>query len=68
MNTQESNNDNDFKKWMRQVDGHVASMSGLSVYDLPDMAFRDSFNAGESPHDMALMTLDDAGYPMELFD
>jgi hypothetical protein len=34
---------------MRKVDAAVANRIGLSVHDLPDIAFRDLFDSGTSP-------------------
>lgn len=38
--------DADFYNWMSEIDSHVWSIVGCSVYDLPDAQFRDHFNAG----------------------
>lgn len=36
----------EFKDWMNKVDASVGAKVGLSVYDLPDCAFRDWFEDG----------------------
>ena len=41
----------DFETWMKAVDAIVCTKLGLSVHDLSDMPFRDSFDDGISPED-----------------
>lgn len=38
-----------FEAWMSEVDAEVSARIGLSVHDLPDICFRDLYDAGESP-------------------
>ena len=57
-----------FAEWMNRVDTAVSNMAFLSVYDLPDQPFRDWHEAGYSPNEAAMETLENAGYPMEAFD
>lgn len=42
-----------FDQWMHEVDRLCLSLYGISIHDLPDMCFRDAYNAGASP--MAFM-------------
>jgi len=39
----------EFKAWMKEIDAEVQNLAGLSVYDLPDIPFRESFLAELSP-------------------
>jgi len=39
----------DFDQWMLRVDEVTLQRTGLSVYDLPDLAFRDGYDAGDTP-------------------
>lgn len=51
-----------FNAWMKELDLLCWSEYGLSIHDLPDMCFRDSFDSGESPLEFfheKLGTLDD---------
>ncbi len=41
----------EFAAWLEEVDALVAGKVGLSVFDLEDMLFFDSFEAGDSPED-----------------
>ena len=60
------NNGMDFNEWMNQVDNWVESIAFLSVYDLPDYMFRDSYESGCTPHEIAVAVLESANYPIEL--
>jgi hypothetical protein len=40
-----------FERWMLTIDGLCRIEFGMSIYDLPDMCFRDAFDAGQSPTD-----------------
>lgn len=42
-----------FEAWMREVDAAVSRRMGLSVYDLPDVPFRDWYDDGTSPRSAA---------------
>lgn len=39
----------DFDKWMRRVDQLAQQTWGLSIHDLPDVAWSDFFDDGLSP-------------------
>lgn len=41
----------EFAVWLKEVDRLVEEKIGLSVFDLEDMMFSDSFDAGESAED-----------------
>lgn len=38
-----------FDAWMKLVDSLVQRKTGLSVYDLPDCAYRDWYDDGKTP-------------------
>jgi hypothetical protein len=40
-----------YKQWMSEVDALVSDSLGMSIHDLPDVNFQDSFEAGCSPKD-----------------
>lgn len=50
------------KTWMKEVDQAVIAISGLSVHDLADYNFRDAWEAGESPEEVADAMLEDEGF------
>ena len=55
-----------FDQWMAAVDVHVgATAFGLSVHDLPDIAFRDLYDAGETPAEAAHAALEAADFPFD---
>ena len=58
-----------FDEWMKQVDAVVGNIAfGLSVYDLPDIAFRDLFDSGATAQDAAEEALANADFPFEDLD
>jgi len=40
-----------FKAWMSIINALVGRFYGCSLYDLPDMMFRDAYDGGDSPLD-----------------
>ena len=51
-----------FEQWMKDLDRICWSNYGLSIYDLPDMCFRDAYDNGQTPVEFfedELGTLDD---------
>ena len=52
----------EFETWMAKVDANVNTRTGLSVYDLPDMAFREMADDGETPSGAAEAALTEAGW------
>lgn len=56
-----------FEHWMTAVNKQVEIMAMVSVDDLADQPFRDWFNDGISAREAAEMTLEDNGYPMDIF-
>lgn len=42
-----------FTKWMNAVDQHILSVTGMSVFDLPDQPFADAFMDEVDPLDFA---------------
>jgi hypothetical protein len=51
-----------FKVWMKEVDNEVIALCGVSVHELPDVAFRDNFDDDVSPEEMAEIALEEAGW------
>lgn len=43
----------EFDLWLHEVDMIVSKAVGMSVHDLPDLPFRDSFDSGDSPEEFA---------------
>ena len=52
-----------FQQWKRQVDRCIEARIGLSSDDLPDVAYRDMFDYGDSPDEAAVAALEEAGFP-----
>lgn len=42
-----------FDEWMSTVDKIAINATSMSIHDLPDMRFRDSYDNGESPESFA---------------
>ena len=53
-----------FKLFMRAVDQELANRCGLSHLDLPDQCYSDYFEDEMKPSEVALMVLEDEGFPM----
>lgn len=47
-----------FEQWMEQVDMHLLRMCGCMASDLPDYAYRDAFDAGETPEHVAAAVIE----------
>ncbi|MCK5017073.1 MAG: hypothetical protein KAS32_08370 [Candidatus Peribacteraceae bacterium] len=56
----------EFDTWMEQIDDEVWSIAGCSVHDLPDYAFRDAFDGGASPEEVAYDLLESEGFDFGL--
>jgi hypothetical protein len=54
-----------FDRWMIQVDKHLRSLSGLVSEDIGDSSYRDNYEAGTTPQDMARIALRDSDFPTE---
>lgn len=52
-----------FEQWMAAVDREVSALSGLGVDDLADMPFRDRFEDGCDPAEVAEELLQEEGFP-----
>lgn len=55
-----------FEGWMEQVDQALARLSYGAVFshlDLADQCYRDQFDSGTTPAEMARMALEDEGFP-----
>lgn len=48
-----------FDRWMSAVDGHVQIKLGVSVHDLPDMCFRDYYDDGMTPAQVAQIVMEE---------
>lgn len=51
-----------FKQWMAEVDDELESICGLGHLDLPDANYRDEYDAGTTPAEMAEMVLEQEGF------
>ena len=51
-----------FMKWMDRVNDIIQGRSGVGVLDLPDFAYRDAYDAGESPSEVAEEVLEENGF------
>lgn len=54
-----------FKDWFKEVDQIITKISGLSALDLPDFCYKDAFNDGCTPQEIAFDCLLESGYPVE---
>lgn len=52
-----------YVKWMAEVDRACIALSSVSVHDLTDQPFMDSFMDGIEPAEMAEIALEDNGWP-----
>ncbi len=52
----------DFAAWMNKVDAIVGARLGLGVHDLPDVMWRDSFDAGDSPAEAVEYHMENEGW------
>ena len=57
--------DTAYNEWLRRVDRAIEAWSGLGVDDLADWLYRDAFDAGADPEDVATEVLEDNGFPFE---
>lgn len=55
----------DFRAWMVQMDEHMGTLVPLTHKDLEDHPYRDWFDSGLPPHDVAIKALEDSGYTVE---
>jgi len=55
-----------FQQWMQQVDSEVSAICGLGSGDLADMPFRDRFEDGCDPAEVAQELLIENDFPAEL--
>ena len=51
-----------FQEWMKEVDKEVSGICGMGVNDLPDCCFRDEYEAGTEPSEMARIVLENAWF------
>ena len=51
-----------FNAWMKNVDNVVHALALVSVYDLPDMNFRDAYDDNATPWQMGKEALRYAGF------
>ena len=49
-----------FESWMARVDAATYRLVGMSVYDLPDVAFMDMYEDGLSPKSAARAAIREA--------
>lgn len=53
-----------FEQWMAEVDREVQRIAGLGVDDLGDMCFRDRFDDGCDPYEVAEELLRENDFPL----
>lgn len=57
------NSDLAFERWMNNVDAVITSVTGaLASLDLSDFAYRDAFDEGQRPVDVAREVLEQNGF------
>jgi hypothetical protein len=49
-----------FTQWMTAVDAALDDRLGVRADDLPDLCYRDLYDAGYTPHEAAQAALDNA--------
>lgn len=54
-----------FNEWLAEIQRHVWRISGVSIHDLGDWTYRDSYDDGEDPLDVAREVLADNGFPLD---
>ena len=54
-----------FKKWMSEIDAAVGRLAWVSVYDLPDYNFRDAYESGDTPEQVAMDILEAEGWDFD---
>lgn len=52
-----------FESWMKEVDAEITALCGLGVDDLADYMYRDAYDDGDSPEDVAVMVLEENDFP-----
>lgn len=57
-----------FERWMQKVDELVITISGVSVYDLPDYPYRDWYDSGKEPLEAAADALGNEGFPQTVLE
>lgn len=53
LHAENSFKDQGYIMWMRKVDSLIIQKTGLSHEDLPDYCYRDAFDRGEAPSQVA---------------
>jgi hypothetical protein len=53
-----------FEDWLNEVDEAVYRIAGVSRRDLADYPYRDAYDAGEAPEDVARALLEEEGFPV----
>lgn len=56
------NDDKEFKEFMRQVDNALVAKCGMTHHDLSDFCYRDAFESGENPSEVADEVLEEEGF------
>lgn len=54
----------EYKEFMQKVNEELNYISGLGVYDLSDYMYRCAYDSGESPKEVALLALENSGFPL----
>ena len=51
-----------FREWLNKVDAYIDNKCGLSHDDLPDICYRDMYDAGNSPASAGREALQNADF------
>lgn len=51
--------DEKFAAWLKKVDSAISRTVGLNLLDLPDFPYRDEFDAGADPREVAARVLEE---------
>jgi hypothetical protein len=57
-----------YVQWMEAAEVAVQSATGMSIHDLPDVAFRDLYEDGAEPLEAAAVALAAADFPAEYLE
>lgn len=62
-----SDNEKKYRNWMNRVESEVHANIYMNLCDLPDEYYRDSYDFGITPHNMAMTVLEHYYAEFELF-
>lgn len=58
-------NDQQFYRWLQDVDRYISSKLGVTLLDLADWAWRDAYESGQPAEDAAAEFLEGEGYDID---